>query len=164
VLSALTIGIPAFFLSLAPNNRRYVPGFLRRVLGFALLTGIVIAVLIFASYFTSTSLGSSSQLASTVAASVVMVIGAWVLFCLARPVNYWKTLLIVTLGAVFVGLLAIPSAREFLNLAVQLRAMLLVLAFGPLGIICVEAFWRRDQRMHAVDPRVVVGDRTWNAR
>jgi cation-transporting ATPase E len=158
VLSALTIGIPAFFLSLAPNNRRYVPGFLRRVLGFALPTGIVIAVLIFASYFTVTLFGSSPQLASTVASSVVMAIGVWVLFCLARPMNYWKTILIVSLGAGFVGLLAIPWTREFLNLAIEMRAMLLVFAFGPLGIICVEVFWRRDQKIHAVDPRLVVGD------
>ena len=32
IVSSLTIGIPAFFLALAPNPRRYVPGFVRRVL------------------------------------------------------------------------------------------------------------------------------------
>ncbi|MEK8228834.1 HAD-IC family P-type ATPase [Oerskovia sp. M15] len=33
---SLTIGIPAFFLALPPNNRRYLAGFLRRVLTFAI--------------------------------------------------------------------------------------------------------------------------------
>ena len=36
LVSALTIGIPAFFLALGPNTSRYVPGFLKRVLRFAL--------------------------------------------------------------------------------------------------------------------------------
>src|SRR6185436_20613943 len=84
VLSALTIGIPAFFLSFAPNNQRYIPGFLRRVLSFAVPTGIVIAILIFSSSLTVSYRGGSPQLASTVAVSVVMIVGVWVLFCLAR--------------------------------------------------------------------------------
>ena len=32
IVSTLTIGIPAFFLALAPNTRRYEPGFVQRVL------------------------------------------------------------------------------------------------------------------------------------
>ena len=35
-VGALTIGMPAFILALAPNTRRYIPGFLRRVVYFAL--------------------------------------------------------------------------------------------------------------------------------
>lgn len=41
LISALTIGIPAFFLALGPNKRRYIPGFLGRVLGFAVPAGVV---------------------------------------------------------------------------------------------------------------------------
>ena len=41
LVSAVTIGIPAFFLALGPNKRRYVPGFLRRVLRFALPAGAI---------------------------------------------------------------------------------------------------------------------------
>ena len=35
LISAFAIGIPAFFLALAPNDRRYFPGFVGRVLRFA---------------------------------------------------------------------------------------------------------------------------------
>jgi cation-transporting P-type ATPase E len=157
VLSALTIGIPAFFLSLAPNNQRYVPGFLRRVLSFAVPTGVVIAVLIFGSYLAVSSTGGSPQLASTVASSVVMVVGVWVLFCLARPLRYWKAALIVSLIAVFVGLVTIPFTRNFLNLAVQFPELLWVPGFGAAGILCVEVLWRRDRRLRVKDPRRVVG-------
>jgi len=157
VLSALTIGIPAFFLSLAPNHQRYTPGFLRRVLSFAVPTGVVIAVLIFASYLVVSSRGGSPQLGSTVASSVAMVVGAWVLFCLARPLRYWKAALIISLSAVFVGLITIPFTRHFLNLEVQLPELLWVIAFGGAGILCVELLWRRDQRLRVRDPRTVAG-------
>ena len=49
IVSTLTIGIPAFFLALAPNTRRYVPGFVRRVLEFAIPCGFVAAAATFAS-------------------------------------------------------------------------------------------------------------------
>ena len=45
-----TIGIPAFILSLAPNNERAHPGFVRRVMTQALPSGMVIGVATFASY------------------------------------------------------------------------------------------------------------------
>ena len=46
VVDGLTIGIPAFFLALMPNHRRYVPGFLRRSLRFAIPAGSVIALVL----------------------------------------------------------------------------------------------------------------------
>ena len=39
IISSLTIGIPAFFLALAPNAAGYVPGFVPRVLRFAIPAG-----------------------------------------------------------------------------------------------------------------------------
>ena len=50
LVSAVTIGIPAFFLALGPNKRRYHPGFLRRVLRFAVPAGAVCGVVVIASY------------------------------------------------------------------------------------------------------------------
>ena len=45
-----TIGIPAFILSLAPNNERAHPGFVRRVMTSALPSGLVVGVATFVSY------------------------------------------------------------------------------------------------------------------
>ena len=50
LVSAVTIGIPAFFLALGPNKRRYVPGFLRRVLRFAVPAGAVAGLVVLVSY------------------------------------------------------------------------------------------------------------------
>ena len=44
LISVTTIGIPAFFLALGPNTRRYLPGFLGRVLRFSIPAGLIIAV------------------------------------------------------------------------------------------------------------------------
>ncbi len=44
ITDGLTIGIPAFFLALMPNAQRYVPGFLRRSLTFAIPAGIIVAL------------------------------------------------------------------------------------------------------------------------
>jgi hypothetical protein len=44
IIDTLAIGIPSFFLALAPNTRRYRPGFASRVLRFAIpASGIVAA-------------------------------------------------------------------------------------------------------------------------
>jgi cation-transporting ATPase E len=50
IISSLTIGVPAFFLALAPNNRRYRPGFVGRVLRFAVPAGAVAATATMAAY------------------------------------------------------------------------------------------------------------------
>ena len=44
ILSWFTIGLPAFFLALEPNDQRVSEGFLRRVLGRAVPAGLVIAI------------------------------------------------------------------------------------------------------------------------
>ena len=44
ILSWFTIGLPAFFLALEPNDQRVNEGFLPRVLGRAVPAGVVIAV------------------------------------------------------------------------------------------------------------------------
>ncbi len=50
LVSALTIGIPAFFLALGPNTSRYLPGFLKRVLRFALPAGSIAGIVVIGSY------------------------------------------------------------------------------------------------------------------
>ena len=50
LVGSLTIGIPAFFLALAPNDRLAVPGFVSRVLAFAVPAGALAAVVTFTGY------------------------------------------------------------------------------------------------------------------
>lgn len=146
VLSALTIGIPAFFLALAPNKQRYKPGFLGRVLRFAVPTGFVIALLIFGTYLLVRLSSDSAALASTAAATVTMTVGVWVLVCLARPLKWWKLSIIAAMAAIYAALLSISFSRELLDFAIVWPQLAWALGIGALGAIIVEILWRNDQR------------------
>lgn len=146
ILSALTIGIPAFLLSLAPNNRRYISGFLGRVLGFAVPVGIMSAIAIFANHLLIERSGGSPQLASTMASILVMTIGMWVLVCLARPMRAWKVALVAGLVGSFAVLLAIPFVRELAEFELQASYLAQTFGFGVLVAIGTEYFWFRNQR------------------
>lgn len=146
VLSALTIGIPAFFLALAPNNRRYIPGFLPRVLKFAIPVGSLIAILIFTSYLLIRGDGGSPELASTVASSVVMIVGVWVLLCLARPLALWKVGLVAAMVVAFAFLINFSFSQELLSYALDGKYLSLTLTLGLVGCVLVEVVWRFDQR------------------
>ena len=50
VISWFTIGTPGFFLALGPNTRRYVPGFVGRVLRFAIPAGAIAAIAVYTAY------------------------------------------------------------------------------------------------------------------
>ena len=104
LIGALSIGIPAFFFALAPNNQRYQPGFLRRVLGFSLPVGAVIAAAMFACYYLLIGWRNLDVAAAGTSVSVVvMAIGLAVLAKLSQPVRGWKLALILACEAVFVA-------------------------------------------------------------
>lgn len=50
LIGSLTIGIPSFFLALAPNTERAQPGFLKRVARFAIPAGFLASVATFLAY------------------------------------------------------------------------------------------------------------------
>jgi len=116
ITDGLTIGIPAFFLALMPNAQRYVPGFLRRSLSFAIPAGIVVALTLTAYTFTSRSLGVEMEQLRTGSTIILAVVGIWILAILARPLNRYKVLVV---GAMFVALIAlftVPLSTAFFQL------------------------------------------------
>ncbi|AMB59793.1 ATPase [Microterricola viridarii] len=116
ITDGLTIGIPAFFLALMPNAARYMPGFLRRSLSFAIPAGIVIALGLTWYTFVAQGIGVSPEQLRTGATIILALVGIWVLAVLSRPLNRYKVLVV---GAMFVGLVlvfTIPAARAFFEL------------------------------------------------
>jgi cation-transporting ATPase E len=95
LISTVTIGIPGFALALGPNSRRYVPGFLRRVLRFAIPVGIVIGITTYLGYQATRLVGSGSDVehARTTATLMVLLVALWALLVLARPLTGWKLVL-----------------------------------------------------------------------
>jgi cation-transporting ATPase E len=114
VISALTIGIPGFFLALGPNSRRYRPGFVRRVARFAIPAGTTAALASFGTYAVSLRLEESTpEEAQTLASIVLFVIALWVVVLVAQPLNAIRVVLVLAMALGFVLVLVVPVTRDF---------------------------------------------------
>jgi cation-transporting ATPase E len=148
IISSLTIGIPAFFLALGTSSRRYVPGFVDRVVYFALRAGAVAAVATFTAYaFARGTHGVSLAEARTAATITLLAIGLWILGLLARPFTPARMLLVGAMAAAFAGALAIPAVRDFFALDVPpLGLDLVIAAIVVLADALLELGWRASAR------------------
>ena len=130
-IGALTIGMPAFILALAPNGRRYVPGFLRRVVYFALPGGIATGLSVLcAAWFLPAVMGwdvrrSSEQLATLrgVVAIILFMMGVFVLARVSRPLNGWRGVLVVGFAVAGVIGAFVPFVADFFALVVPTGAI-----------------------------------------
>ena len=113
-IDSLTIGIPAFFLALWPNRRRYVPGFLRRTLSLAMPTGGVLA----AAALTAFGIveGPPSSRESTAAILALMVGAIWLLVITSRPLTPVKCALLTAVAVATVGGVALGPVRDFFQM------------------------------------------------
>src|SRR5207247_10148623 len=82
-IDTLAIGVPSFFLALAPNLRRYVPGFTGRVLRFAIPAGSIIAAATYAAYALTRARGLPLVQQRTAATLVTLILSLCVLVLLA---------------------------------------------------------------------------------
>ncbi|MUM18573.1 cation-translocating P-type ATPase [Mycobacterium sp. CBMA271] len=140
-----TIGIPAFILSLAPNNERAQPGFVRRVMTSAIPSGLTVGIATFLSYLLARQIlhvtGNSTQ-ASTAALITELVAAVWVLAVVARPYQWWRVALVALSGLGYVVIFAIPLVCKTFkldpsNLAVTGPA----LGIGIAAAALIEALW-----------------------
>ncbi|KUM72368.1 HAD-IC family P-type ATPase [Streptomyces curacoi] len=119
LLSTLTIGVPAFFLALAPNKERAKPHFVRRVMRYAIPGGVVAATATFVTYLIARShyRGAGALDAETsVATLTLFLISMWVLAIIARPYTWWRIALVATMGLGFLLVLVVPWLQEFFAL------------------------------------------------
>jgi cation-transporting ATPase E len=138
IISSLTIGIPAFFLALGPNLRRYEPGFVRRVLRFSVPAGFVAAAATFGGYwFARNAVGVTTDEARTTATIVLFCVGLWILALLARPLTHVRIMLLAAMGAAFVCAVTIAAVRHFFALDAPPREVLVAIAavVGAAGLV-----------------------------
>lgn len=139
-VDTLTIGVPAFFIALGPNNRRYVPGFLSRTLSLAIPSGIVLGVAALAVY---SSVGNGTVLGSTAAAMTVLIAGLWLLSITARPLVPWRIVLICVMALAGVLGVLLPFARAFFAFQWPSASLwLTVIGSGLAAGLVIEAFSR----------------------
>ena len=154
-----TIGIPSFILSLAPNNERAYPGFVRRVLTSALPSGVVVGVATFVSYLMAYkgrhATFQQQDQASTAALITLLVTALWVLAVVARPYQWWRVALVAASGLAYVVIFSLPLAQKkfFLDPS-NVAETLTALGIGVLGATAIEAIWWIRARMLGVQPRL----------
>ncbi|MEV4106473.1 HAD-IC family P-type ATPase [Nonomuraea sp. NPDC049695] len=114
--NALTIGVPALFLALAPTLERSKPGFVRRVLRFAVPAGVLCAAAVLVSFWAAHS-GTSTLVEDQTSAVITLFLTTWwVLVLIARPLNWWRIALVGAMAAAFAIGLTIPFVRQFFAL------------------------------------------------
>ena len=141
LISTLTIGVPAFFLALGPNSRRYLPGFLHRVLRFSVPVGLLTGAAAYAGYAAARWADPAAGVAGarTTATVVVLVVALWTLGILARPLHPWKVALIATMAAIAAVVVAVPALGERIVLLQVTPAVLLIAGvLGAAGALLVE--------------------------
>jgi cation-transporting ATPase E len=141
-----TIGIPAFILSLAPNNERAHPGFVRRVMTSALPSGLVVGTATFTSYLVAyqgrDATPTEQTQASTAALITLLVSAVWVLAVVARPYQWWRVALVSLSGLAYVVIFSIPLAQELFMLDISNIAITsMALVIGIVGAATVEVIW-----------------------
>ncbi|MCM1942933.1 cation-translocating P-type ATPase [Streptomyces sp. G3] len=146
LISSLTIGVPAFFLALAPNKERARPHFVRRVMRYAIPGGVVAGTATFVTYLVARQhyTGPDALDAETSAATLTLfLVSMWVLAIIARPYTWWRVLLVAAMGLGFVVVLAVPWLQDFFALklvGVTMPWTAVGVAVAAAGVL--EVTWR----------------------
>lgn len=153
VTDGLTIGIPAFFLALMANPRRYRAGFLKRSLSFAIPAGVIVSGAIAAVRISADAAGVREIDTFRTAAFITLALaGLWILVVIARPLDFLRLLVV---GAMYAGLglvLSVPIATDFLALRLPPPPLLTAsIAAGVGAMIAIEILARVDHRRAIAD-------------
>jgi len=135
LVATLTIGIPTFFLALAPSSGDWHPvHFARRTAQFAIPTGLIAGVGVVASYlFALHDLDFTVAAARTIAATVLVAVGVYLVLVLEASGRRRSRIVSIgctVLAAAYALTLAAPATREFFDLAAPGPGMLAVAAGG----------------------------------
>jgi cation-transporting ATPase E len=144
IISTFTIGIPGFFLALAPNSRRYVPGFIVRVLRFCIPAGIIAGACALVAYgIAEYGHDLPTREVRTTSALVLIAVALWVLVLQARPFNWWKTILVASMAGAIALILVVPALRDFYAVQMPPAGVLGEAAIvAGVGIVLLEVGWR----------------------
>jgi cation-transporting ATPase E len=149
IISTFTIGIPGFFLALAPNSRRYIPGFIARVLRFCIPAGLVAGTAALVAYgIARYGYDLPTREVRTTSALVLIAVALWVLVLQARPftpmrTNGWKTVLVASMIAAVVLILVVPAFRDFYAVQLPPTEVLGEAAIvAGVAIVLLEVGWR----------------------
>jgi cation-transporting ATPase E len=150
LISAVGIGIPGFFLAMGPNQRRFVAGFLRRVITFSGLAGTVTATAVLLTYAVARGEGLSGDASRTAAITATVVVTLWVLWIVSRPSTGWRALLVAAMAALFLAAYMTPGVDSFFSLqhrpSLEITLQALALGAAAAAVIDLVSRWGPFQR------------------
>jgi cation-transporting P-type ATPase E len=149
VAASLTVGIPAFFLALAPSAGPWqVRGFLREVGRFSVPAGVAAGFGVLASYLVTLNvLDAGLTEARTAALTTLILVGLYLVLALeARELHraVWVAVLCGALLVVYIVILAVPGLRSFFGLVAPGPASELASLVG--AGLAIGFLWLTDDR------------------
>jgi P-type E1-E2 ATPase len=151
----LTIGVPSFVLALAPSDGPLYRGRLLRALGaFAVPAGLATALGSILSFFlVDTVFGGDLEAGRTAATTTLIVLGLSFVLLLERgpgrehiAIQSNMLMLVIGLGGLFAGILAIPPLRDFFEMDLLSSAQwFLALLSAAAGLAIASLLWRLPQ-------------------
>jgi cation-transporting ATPase E len=149
IVGALTVGIPAFFLALAPSDGPWrTDDFLREVGRFAVPAGVAAGLGVTTTYLVSLNVFDLGLLQSrTAATSTLILVGLYLVLALEATSIMRARLVGILCGsllAAYVALLVLPSTRRFFELAVPNPPAIVLVLVG--AGIAIGFLWLTDDR------------------
>ncbi|NGN69856.1 cation-translocating P-type ATPase [Streptomyces sp. A7024] len=146
LLSTLTIGVPAFFLALAPNKERAKPHFVRRVMKYSIPAGVIAGTATFVTYMIARGYytGPTALAAETSSATLCLfLIAMWVLAIIARPYSWWRVGLVAAMALGFIIVMVTPWLQDFFALKLVGATMpWTAVAIAAVSAVTLEWVWR----------------------
>jgi cation-transporting ATPase E len=141
IIDTLTIGIPCFFLALAPNLRRFRSGFVERVLRFAIPAGVIITGATFTTYAVAHSRGLPLVQQRTAATIVTLALSLYVLILVAQPLTWRRVLLVAGVVLGFLALFPLAAVRHFYELELPHGMLAVSVLTGAIGVALLTILW-----------------------
>ena len=118
LIGTISVGVPGFFLALAPDASLVRPGFLPRVLRYAVPAGTAAAAATFAAYEVVRRSDATLEAARTSATLTLLGISLVVLLGISRPLRPWKVGLAGAMGAWYALTMAWSFPRDYFELVI----------------------------------------------
>jgi cation-transporting P-type ATPase E len=149
VAATLTVGIPAFFLALAPSEGPWTTrGFLREVGRFSVPAGVAAGLGVLASYLVTLNvLDAGLDEARTAALTTLILVGLYLVLALEATEErraLWVAVLCGALLLAYVAILAVPGLRSFFDLVAPGPASELAALVG--AGLSIGFLWLTDER------------------
>jgi magnesium-transporting ATPase (P-type) len=149
IVGTITVGIPAFFLALAPSDGPWsTDGFLREVGRFSVPAGVAAGLGVTTTYLVALNVFDLGLLQSrTAATSTLIVVGLYLVLALEATSTRrarWVGVMCACLLVSYALILAVSGWRQFFELAVPNSAALVLIALG--SGIAIGFLWLTDDR------------------